>query len=439
MFFLPFAARPASATALAEIIVNFLLKFYSVNFTFVLSYGMSEFSNKLRIGVMGIGGAGSNAVNLLIKELSGIDFWVCNTDQQSLSASKCDDSCKIPLGERITKGKGAGANPEVGRAAAEDTIEEIMGKIKGLDMVILIAGGGGGTGSGATPVIARAARQSGILTLAIVTKPFLFEGTQRMAVAEQAIKEIQSEVDTMVVISNQNLISASGPNTTFLESFEISDRFLCKSIDSICRIVMEVGLVNADFADFCAVTKDRKSRAMMGNGYAEGENAGARAMEEAMSSFLLDMTPGYGWENVDSVILCIRGGQNLGTVDVEAASEAIKCAVSPDANMIVGANIVPSMVKKDQNGNEIKAVEVFVLGTTGKGVTSVPASVTKKQKSLWTDYKSDAEYHGNPHALHEKTSAYTAPTKKRGILARWFGYDEPEVKELPDFIPKDEE
>ena len=400
---------------------------------------MSEFTNRLRIGVMGIGGAGSNAINLLIKELQGIDFWVCNTDQQSLSASKCDDSCKIPLGERITKGKGAGANPEVGRAAAEDTIEEIMGKIKGLDMIILIAGGGGGTGSGATPVIARAARQSGILTLSIVTKPFLFEGTQRMMVAEQAIKEIQSEVDTMVVISNQNLISASGPNTTFLESFEISDRFLCKSVDSIYRIVMEVGLVNADFADFCAIAKDRKGRAMMGNGYAEGENAGARAMEEAMSSFLLDMSPGYGWENVDSVILCIRGGQNLGTIDVEAASEAIKGAISPDANMIVGANIIPGMIKKDQNGNEIKSVEVFVFGTTGKGAMHVPISVTRKQKSPWVDYRSPSEFHGNPHSLHEKPASYAPPAKKRGLFSRLFGYDEPEVKELPDFIPKDED
>jgi cell division protein FtsZ len=381
-----------------------------------------------RIAVMGVGGAGTNAVELLKTKLSNkVDFLVCNTDVQSLKHSTCDH--KIVLGPRLTKGKGAGGKPEIGKAAAEESLEEVMSAIQGVDMLIITGGQGGGTGTGAMKVIAKAARDEGILTIGVVTKPFAFEGSHRMATAENGIRELQEQVDTLIVSANDNLRSVTNGTVSFKKAFEIADTFLSDCVMSFISIIQETGLVNVDFADLCAIAKDRKSRAIMGTGYAEGDNCGVRAMEEAMSSLLLDFGE-FTWKDVNHVIVCIHGGEDLGMDDVTEANNKIKDEISSDANIIMGATIRPDMKN---------AVRVFVFGTTGGTVTQ---SETKK-KEVKIDY-SYGEFVGTRHSMHEDVAGFKAkmqPKKKKGFLERIFGSNDDEdeviIKEIPDFLKDD--
>lgn len=394
-----------------------------------------------KIGVIGCGGAGGNAINLLQTRLSGqVEFFVCNTDVQALKSSTCEN--KIVLGLKITKGKGAGAKPAVGRAAAEDTIDEIIDefKRKQIDMLLIVGGEGGGTGTGAMPVVAKAAREEGILTIGVVTKPFAFEGSHRMAAAEQGIRELQDEVDTLIVSANDNLRSVTNGAVSFKKAFEISDTFLAECVTSFVSIIQETGLVNVDFADLCSVAKDRKSRAIMGTGYAEGENAGTRAIEEAMSSLLLDFGD-VKWESVCNVVVCIHGGEDLQMTDVNDINEIVKNKISPNANIIMGATIRQEMKN---------AVRVFVFGTTNK--TAAPAqSDTKKRKrdeqKISLEYSdSESIYVGTRHALHEDVDGYEAGSsneEKPGFFGRLFGkkpqvQEKPEIKRvLPPFLRDD--
>ncbi len=286
------------------------------------------------IGVIGVGGAGGNAVNNMVaSELSGVSFFAANTDAQALSKSLVAD--RLQLGVAITKGLGAGANPDVGKAAAEETADKIKESLNGLHLLFITAGMGGGTGTGAAPVIAKLAKEMNILTVGVVSKPFRFEGARRMRVAEQGIIELQKYVDTLIVIPNQNLFRIAGDKTTFAEAFKIADDVLCQGVRSITDLVMNPGLINLDFADVRTVLSDM-GRSMMGTGESSGENRAAEAAERAISNPLLDNTTVKG---ARSILINVSGGSDLTLSEVDTATERIVAELHPDANIIFGATM----------------------------------------------------------------------------------------------------
>jgi len=285
-----------------------------------------------RITVMGIGGAGCNAVNNMIATgLEGVEFVVANTDAQALAMSSAE--LRLQLGASLTDGLGAGARPEVGQAAAEETIEDVRAQLAGSNMVFLAAGMGGGTGTGAISVIARAAREMNILTVGIVTKPFQFEGSRRMRVAEAGIAELQSVVDTLIVIPNQNLFRIANEKTTFAEAFVLADQVLYSGIACIVDLILKEGLINLDFADVRAVMYGM-GPAMMGTGEASGERRAVLAAEQAISNPLLD---DVSLEGAKGLLVSIIGGKSMSLYDVDAAASRVKEEADPDANIIVGA------------------------------------------------------------------------------------------------------
>ncbi len=283
------------------------------------------------IGVIGVGGAGGNAVNNMItSELGGVSFFAANTDAQALSKSLVSD--RIQLGVAITQGLGAGANPEVGKAAAEETADKIKEYLKGLHLLFITAGMGGGTGTGAAPVIAKIAKDMGILTVGVVSKPFRFEGFKRMRTAEAGIAELKRVVDTLIVIPNQNLFRIAGDDTTFADAFKIADSVLCQGVRSITDLVMNPGLINLDFADVKTVISTM-GRAMMGTGEASGENRAMVAVEKAISNPLLDDSSVKG---AKSILINISGGLDLTLSEVDMATERIIQELDPNANIIFG-------------------------------------------------------------------------------------------------------
>lgn len=284
------------------------------------------------IGVIGVGGAGGNAVNNMVaSELSGVSFFVANTDAQALSRSLVSE--RIQLGVALTQGLGAGANPEVGRAAAEETIEKIEECLKGLHLLFITAGMGGGTGTGAAPVIARIAKEMGILTVGVVSKPFQFEGGKRMKTANNGIAELKKYVDTLLVIPNQNLFRIVTNSTTFADAFKTADGVLCQGVRSITDLIIRPGMINLDFADVKTVLSSM-GRAMMGTGEATGENRAEVAVEKAISNPLLDDSSIRG---AKSVLLNISGGLDLTLAEVDLAAERIREELGEeDANIIFG-------------------------------------------------------------------------------------------------------
>jgi cell division protein FtsZ len=285
-----------------------------------------------RISVIGVGGAGGNAVaNMIKRDVQGVDFIVANTDAQALNASTADR--RIQLGLKITQGLGAGSRPEIGRAAAEETAEEIERALDGAHMCFIAAGMGGGTGTGAAPVIAKAARDRGILTVGVVTKPFAFEGARRMRSATSGIEELQQYVDTLIVIPNQNLFRLANSDTTFKEAFEMADEVLQQGVRGITDLMVMPGLINLDFADVRSVMGEM-GKAMMGTGEAEGENRAIEAAEKAISNPLLD---GVSMKGAKGVIISITGGDDMKLMEVDEAASHIKELVDPDANIIWGS------------------------------------------------------------------------------------------------------
>jgi cell division protein FtsZ len=285
-----------------------------------------------RITVFGVGGAGGNAVaNMIADGLTGVDFVVANTDAQSLAGSPCEN--RIQLGLRITQGLGAGARPEIGAAAAEEAMEQIDAALEGCHMCFITAGMGGGTGTGAAPVVARAARERGVLTVGVVTKPFAFEGLRRMRMAETGISELQRHVDTLIIIPNQNLFLIANPQTGFREAFRMADQVLNQGVRGITDLMTLPGLINLDFADVRTVMSEM-GRAMMGTGEASGERRAIEAAEKAVANPLLDEVSLRG---AKAVILNITGGEDLGLMEVEEAAQYIREMVDPDANIIVGS------------------------------------------------------------------------------------------------------
>ncbi|MCC7252110.1 cell division protein FtsZ [Hyphomicrobium sp.] len=291
-----------------------------------------------KLTVIGVGGAGCNAVNNMIATgLSGVVFMVANTDAQALAASSADH--RIQLGAELTEGLGAGSRPEIGEAAAEEAIEDIREQIKGSHMVFIAAGMGGGTGTGAASVIARAARELGILTVGVVTKPFLFEGARRMRIAEAGVAELRNYVDTLIVIPNQNLFRIASEKTTFSEAFVMADQVLYSGVACIVDLILKEGLINLDFADVRTVMTGMGT-AMMGTGEATGERRATVAAEEAISNPLLDDVSLRG---AKGLLLSITGGPDLTLYEVDEAASRVRMEVDPEANIIVGATYDPEL------------------------------------------------------------------------------------------------
>ncbi|HJT44033.1 MAG TPA: cell division protein FtsZ [Rhizomicrobium sp.] len=291
-----------------------------------------------RITVLGVGGAGGNAVNNMIEAgLEGVDFVVANTDAQALSQSKA--SRRIQLGVSTTEGLGAGAQPDVGRAGAEESMPEIMEQLQGSHMVFIAAGMGGGTGTGAAPVIARAVREAGILTVGVVTKPFALEGDRRMRVAERGITDLQQFVHTLIVIPNQNLFRVANDRTTMAQAFAMADEVLHAGVRGVTDLIVMPGLINLDFADIKAVISEM-GKAMMGTGEAEGEDRAMRAADMAISNPLLD---DVSMKGAKGVLINITGGPDLMLFEVEQAANRVRAEVDPDANIIFGNTILDEM------------------------------------------------------------------------------------------------
>ena len=305
---------------------------------------------KPRITVFGVGGAGGNAVNNMIEiGLQGCEFVVGNTDAQALTTSKAHRV--IQMGVQVTEGLGAGSHPEVGRAAAEEVIDEIRDQLSGAHMVFVTAGMGGGTGTGAAPVVARAARDMGILTVGVVTKPFHFEGSRRMRLAEQGIIELQKSVDTLIVIPNQNLFRVANEHTTFADAFAMADRVLYSGVACITDLMVKEGLINLDFADVRAVMREM-GKAMMGTGEASGEKRALRAAEAAIANPLLDDVNMAG---ARGLLISITGGSDLTLYEVDEAATRIREEVDADANVIFGAT-------RDDSLDGIVRVSVVATG-----------------------------------------------------------------------------
>jgi cell division protein FtsZ len=386
-----------------------------------------------RIVVMGVGGAGGNAVNNMIDaHLEGVEFIVANTDAQALAGSKCPK--RIQLGATATEGLGAGAQPDVGRAGAEESLPEILEALSGAHMVFITAGMGGGTGTGAAPVIARAVREAGILTVGVVTKPFSFEGDKRMRAAERGISELQAFVHTLIVIPNQNLFRVANDRTTFAQAFAMADEVLHAGVRGVTDLIVMPGLINLDFADIKSVISEM-GKAMMGTGEAEGEDRASKAADMAISNPLLDDVTMKG---AKGVLINITGGPDLMLFEVEQAANRIRAEVDPDANIIFGNTILDEMEGR---------IRVSVVAT-GIDAEQMMQPEPKKVTTLRTPFKAQpfkntvpvatpapvhvpSPVHAHLNALAEELGAASAPSQVEDYILG--GEDAPEIP--PDVIP----
>ncbi len=295
-------------------------------------------TNFAKLRVVGIGGGGGNAIGSMISQgsIKGVDFVSINTDAQALLLNKADT--KIQIGENFTKGLGSGGDPEIGRQAAEESEEKVKHMLEGSDMVFLTAGMGGGTGTGAAPIIAKVAKEVGALTIAVVTKPFLFEGTRRMVTAEEGIDNLKDKVDTLIVIPNQRILDVVDRKLSLLDAFKVADSVLTQGVQGISEIITMPGLINVDFADVRTIMSDAGS-ALMGIGSGIGENRAHTAARSAIASPLLEIS----MEGARGVLFNIVGGPDLTMTEVDEAAKIISSAADPDANIIFGATIDESM------------------------------------------------------------------------------------------------
>ncbi len=294
-----------------------------------------------RIKVIGVGGSGGNAINHMIdSKIIGVEFVAMNTDTQDLHKSMAEK--KIHIGKNLTKGRGAGMNPEVGQRAAEETIEEIQGITKGADMVFIVCGMGGGTGTGAAPTIAKTAKEQGALTIGVVTKPFFFEGAQRMRLANEGIMNLKNEVDAMIVIPNDRLLGVIDKDTTFLSAFAMCNEVLRQAVEGISNLITIPGIINVDFADIKTIMQNTGS-ALMGIGSASGENRAEEAARAAINSPLLDLSI----QGARGVLFAISGGDDMTMFEIQEAAKVVTESIDPDARVIFGAIKDPNL-KKDE-------------------------------------------------------------------------------------------
>lgn len=311
-----------------------------------------------RIRVVGVGGSGGNAVNHMVEsKMRGVDFIVVNTDAQALHHMTAKK--KIHIGKNLTRGLGTGMNPELGKRAADETKEEIQQALKGSDMVFVAGGMGGGTGTGAAPVVARTAKELGALTVGVVTKPFSFEGAQRMRLAEQGIEELRKEVDALIIVPNDRLLATVQKETTLKDAFAMCDDILTQAVEGISNLITSPGIINVDFADVRAVMENSGS-ALMGIGVASGENRAATAAHAAVSSPLLELSI----NGAKGVLFAIAGGEDLGMLEVHEAAKIITESVDPNAKIIFGA-IKDEKLKK----NDLR-VTVIATGFPASGITA---------------------------------------------------------------------
>ena len=351
---------------------------------------------KPRISVIGVGGGGGNAVNNMITQnLEGIDFIVANTDAQALENSKA--SRKIQLGLETTKGLGAGARPEVGKLAAEEAREEIERELDGANMVFITAGMGGGTGSGAAPVVAKIAKDKGILTIGVVTKPFQFEGKKRYETAERALSEFTKEVDSIIVIPNQNLFRIADKNTTLVDAFVMADNVLYAGVRSITDLMMMPGLINLDFADIKSIMED-KGKAIMGTGEAEGEDRAIKAAEQALANPLLDDCSMHG---AKGVLINITGGADITLFEIDEAASRIKEEVDEDANIIFGSSF------DDTLGGKIR-VSIVATGIEGEGIKRNLMQTTSLKPQIEEFVKVEPEVTAPREVIENNLEAFAA-------------------------------
>jgi cell division protein FtsZ len=357
-----------------------------------------------RITVLGVGGAGGNAVNNMIaSKLEGVDFVVANTDAQSLSHSKAER--RIQMGVRLTEGLGAGARPDVGRAGAEESLDEILEHLTGSHMVFITAGMGGGTGTGAAPVIARAVREQGVLTVGVVTKPFGFEGEKRMRVAERGIEELQAFVDTLIIIPNQNLFRIANDRTTFAQAFAMADDVLHSGVRGVTDLIVMPGLINLDFADIKTVMSEM-GKAMMGTGEAEGEDRALKAAEAAISNPLLD---DVSMKGARGVLINITGGPDMMLFEVDQAANRIRAEVDPDANIIFGGTLLENMEGRLR-------VSVVATGIESEAVAKLPPNVETLRNRMKPIPAPAPRAEPRPAAAAHVSSHYTAPNPVRAQI-----------------------
>lgn len=322
-----------------------------------------------KIKVVGVGGGGNNAVNRMIEcGVRGIEFIALNTDKQALQASRAE--IKLQIGEKLTKGLGAGANPEIGMKAAEENRNEISDAIKGADMIFITAGMGGGTGTGAAPIVAEIAKDLGILTVGVVTKPFIFEGRRREVHAEKGIEELKSRVDTLVTIPNDRLLQVAEKKTTMLEAFEMADEILQQGIQGISDLIAVPSMINLDFADVKTVMYDR-GIGHMGIGRSSGENRAVEAAKSAIKSPLLETSI----DGAKAVLINITGGEDLGLFEVNEAADLIRQSVDGEANIIFGAGV------DDTLKNDIK-ITVIATGFDDRPTRKQENSISKDSDEI---------------------------------------------------------
>ncbi|MEM8658392.1 MAG: cell division protein FtsZ [Pseudomonadota bacterium] len=330
-----------------------------------------------RITVFGVGGAGGNAVNNMIeKNLEGAEFVVANTDAQALAQNQATQ--KLQLGVQMTQGLGAGARPEVGSAAAEESIEAIVDQLSGAHMCFITAGMGGGTGTGAAPIIARAAREMGVLTVGVVTKPFQFEGGRRMRQAEEGVLELQRVVDTLIVIPNQNLFRLANEKTTFTEAFSMADDVLYQGVKGVTDLMVRPGIINLDFADIRSVM-DEMGKAMMGTGESEGEDRAVQAAEKAIANPLLDE---ISLKGARGVLINVTGGSDLTLFELDEAANRIRGEVDPEANIIVGSTLDPDMSGKMRVSVVATGIDLEATAARPPAEPAQPAAVAPRPEPM---------------------------------------------------------
>ncbi|GAA6182221.1 MULTISPECIES: cell division protein FtsZ [unclassified Shimia] len=360
---------------------------------------------KPRITVFGVGGAGGNAVNNMIdKELEGVEFVVANTDAQALQQSKSES--RVQLGVKVTEGLGAGARAAVGAAAAEESIEEIVDHLAGAHMCFITAGMGGGTGTGAAPIIAQAARELGVLTVGVVTKPFQFEGAKRMRQAEDGVDQLQKMVDTLIIIPNQNLFRLANEKTTFTEAFSMADDVLYQGVKGVTDLMVRPGLINLDFADVRAVM-DEMGKAMMGTGEATGEDRAIQAAEKAIANPLLDEISLRG---ANGVLINITGGHDLTLFELDEAANRIREEVDADANIIVGSTM-------DDNLDGAMRVSVVATGIDAAETTSAMPLPRRSMKAPLAQSPEEAAAVEAAAPQQQAPAAYSAPHESEVVAA----------------------
>jgi len=372
------------------------------------------------IKVVGIGGGGVNAVNRMIEAgLKGVEFVAINTDAQALLMSDAD--VKLDIGRELTRGLGAGADPAVGRQAAEDHIEELRDVLKGSDMVFVTAGEGGGTGTGGAPVVARVAKEVGALTIGVVTKPFNFEGKRRISQAESGVEALRNEVDTLIVIPNDRLLSIADRNISVIEAFRQADHVLLQGVSGITDLITTPGLINLDFADVRSVMSGAGT-ALMGIGAARGENRAAIAAQNAIASPLLEADI----QGAKGVLLSIAGGSDLGLFEINEAARLVQNVASAEANIIFGAVI------DDTLGDEVK-VTVIAAGFAEKDLMNkrpAPANIDRSEPEIPSFVTKNSEDTGPQPVVGSTFNATTASTPRRVV----FDDMESDDLDVPDFL-----